>query len=62
MDIGGYRHNNEGFYENFFRSNLYLVDIVMYYCGLAIILIPLSDLIMFNVEITDNMLFIHEFT
>ena len=35
-----------------FRSNLYIVDIVMNYCGLAIILIPLSDSIMFNLGIT----------
>ena len=34
------------------RSNLYKVDIVMNYCGLAIILIPLSDSIMFNLGIT----------
>ena len=52
MDIGGYRHNYQGFYEKTVRSNLYYVDIVMYYCGLAIILIPLSDSIMFNMGIT----------
>ena len=34
------------------RYNLYYVDIGMYYCGLAIIIIPLSDSIMFYLGIT----------
>ena len=37
MDTGGFKHNYEGFYEKIVRSNIYSVDIVMYYCGLAII-------------------------